>query len=354
MTSALPPDGFADEQSGPPDGFADEPSALQQAQPGLMGKVWNDLKIPEQMSRSGLNQLAGMVPQGNVTGNLPMDILRGTPKIAADTLAQVAPGFVSRGAIATAGAAKGVQAAGEIPGVSSGLGLAGRSLANIMEKIIGIPAKNTEALFQNPSAMITAPTEAKVSAAYNASEVPGNITPTLENIVQDGTATSRSIVKRAGTSLLSDKPFTEQDPEVFVKGRKALDKEIASIQSQITTAGSGKSTSALQDLIHQKLALREQFNNALDIIAPNYRAADALATKNYDVAPFRSLTLPGKMNLFSPAGIARGVPILPQVAAAGIGGLGLASQQAGNLIQNPLLGSGLAGTAIGLGKQLDQ
>src|ERR1019366_9700998 len=117
MAIPPPPSGFKLDNTGdvppPPSGFTlDQP---EQKKKGLIGKGWDFLQKPEQMSRQGLQQIAGMIPEGKITGNLPMDVLRGTPRIAANTMAEAAPGFVSRGALLTAGAmpvAKGICAAG--------------------------------------------------------------------------------------------------------------------------------------------------------------------------------------------------------------------------------------------------
>src|SRR3990167_199115 len=80
-------------------------------QTGIIQKSWNALGKPEQLSREGLTKLSGMVPNPEPTGNMAMDIMKGTPRVIGDTLAETAPGFVSRGSILTAGALKGYQAA---------------------------------------------------------------------------------------------------------------------------------------------------------------------------------------------------------------------------------------------------
>lgn len=109
----------------------------QQPQKGLMGRAWDALAIPEQKSREGLKMIAesvpqhsgalagemlgGLVPGGQgfgreiarrfpiseePSGNLAQDIVTGAPKVAAETLAEFAPSFVSRGSIVTSGASK--------------------------------------------------------------------------------------------------------------------------------------------------------------------------------------------------------------------------------------------------------
>lgn len=74
-------------------------------------KLWQGLQVPSQMASRGLNAMASAVPNPEPTGNLPMDVLKGTPYIAANTLAQAAPEFINRASILTAGGAKLLQAA---------------------------------------------------------------------------------------------------------------------------------------------------------------------------------------------------------------------------------------------------
>lgn len=89
-------------------------------------KIWQGLTIPEQMSKSGLSKLSSMVPEGKVTGNLPMDIARGTPRIMADTFSKAAPPFLSRASLLTMAAAPMIGMAGKAlapvgEGIASGL-----------------------------------------------------------------------------------------------------------------------------------------------------------------------------------------------------------------------------------------
>lgn len=102
-----------------------EMSAVTNSNQSLAGKAWDALQVPSQMASRGLKSIASAVPQPEPTGNLPMDLLKGTPRIAADTLAQAAPGFVNRASILTAGASKALQALRPI-GSAIGQGVAGQ------------------------------------------------------------------------------------------------------------------------------------------------------------------------------------------------------------------------------------
>lgn len=100
---------------------------------GMIRKGWDALAIPEQKSREGLQMLAGMVPNPEPKGNLALDIIRGTPKIAADTVAEAAPDFISPASLALAGAGQvGRLAKPIIKPVLQGLGRQGESVSGVV------------------------------------------------------------------------------------------------------------------------------------------------------------------------------------------------------------------------------
>src|SRR5580704_6173424 len=141
---------------------ANSKTAISSPKQGLMGKAWDLLGKPEQMSRQGLGQLAQMVPEGKITGNMAGDIARGTHRILANTLAQAAPGFVSRGSLLTAGAmpvAKGIGAAAE----AVGPGIAGQ-----LESLSGMKPGLLGKAFKDPS-LIFAKIPKEAREAYQAS-----------------------------------------------------------------------------------------------------------------------------------------------------------------------------------------
>lgn len=320
----------------------------QDASPSMLQQGWDALKVPEKVIGQGYQDIASMMPNPEPTGNLPLDIAQGAPKILADSAAQVLPKLYSRGALVGEMAGNVAGGLAEIPQVQQLAKSAGGLAAKGIEATTGIPAENVSGLFKNPMRLFNAPTKAEVDAAYKGSEMGNQAPQAIEDIVADGTASSHSLVKKAGKALLNPEADISQDPNVFLEGRKAIDKEVATINSQLTTAPAGKSTSALKDALARKLALREQFNNALDVLAPKFRQADALASQRYEVLPFRHMFLPGKINFISPTGIARAIPGLPAILGGGVSGLGLLAAGAAKVA--PYLGNagGAAGASLGL------
>lgn len=152
MAIPPPPPGFTIDQpsSGgippPPPGFTmDTPETKKR---GMMGKAWDILGKPEQLSRQGLGQLASMVPEGKITGNMAGDLARGTPRILANTLAQAAPGFVSRGAMLTAGAMPLAKAAGAaMEALGPGIGSQLESLSGMKPGLLGKAFKDPSLIF---------------------------------------------------------------------------------------------------------------------------------------------------------------------------------------------------------------
>lgn len=145
-----PPNGFIiDEEMGagsppPPPGFQideppqKQPNAIQRAI-GAADRFTSPLTIPEKMSRQGLGQMAGMVPKPEPTGNLPMDIVRGAPRVMADTVAEVAPDFVSRGSMLTSGALRIARPVAKIlKPLGRGVGKMGEAISGLEYKTPGV------------------------------------------------------------------------------------------------------------------------------------------------------------------------------------------------------------------------
>jgi hypothetical protein len=316
--------------------------------PSFMSRVWENLKVPEQVIGQGYRNIANVMPNGGEpSGNLPLDIAKGTPKVLAESAAQVLPKLYSRSAIVGELAGNALGSLGEVPQIQQAVGAIGKLGAKGIEAITGIPKENVVNLFKSPMRLFSAPTKSEVNSAYGSSELANNAPKAIEDIVQEGTASSPALVRRAGKALLNPEADIANDPSVFLEGRKAIDKELATIQSQLATAPAGKSTSALTDAMARKVALREEFNNALDILAPEFRKADALASERYGVLPFRHVFLPGKINFISPTGMSRAIPGLPTAIGLSLSGLGLAAKGASKIA--PYLGNagGVAGAAMG-------
>jgi len=306
----------------------------QQAQfekPQSLGSAaFEALGEPAIRSREGLTQIAEAIPAGTETGNLALDVATGAPKVIAETLSEVAPEFVSRAA-AIGGAAG--RAIGPISkAIKPVAGAVGRAGAAAVEKLTGVKADKIIKLFKKPLSLLTAPTKGKVTKAFSNTEIKRG-QKTVEDIIKDANTTTRAKVKLASNQILRGNP----QADVILKGRKALDVDIAKLESKMTLAKGGKG--ALQDELNGKFALREQFNLVLDKIAPKLRAADRVAAQQLQVAPFRDISLPGNINIFSPKGIARAVPGLPSALGAGVSGLGAAAKGVSAAIK----GAGSAG-----------
>lgn len=99
---------------------------------GMVRKAWDALAVPEKMSREGLTAIADAIPSAEPTGNLARDIALNIPKVAAETLAETAPGFVSRESIVTGGALKAGKAAAPL------IKATGRAVAKAAESASGL------------------------------------------------------------------------------------------------------------------------------------------------------------------------------------------------------------------------
>jgi hypothetical protein len=118
-----------------------------QAKQGLIGKAWGALAVPERMSKQGLDLIAKSLPEAGQSKSALVNFLRGTPKVLAETAAESAPGFVSRGAMVMPAVLKGYKA------VKPLLAKGGAQVAKAAEAISGLEYKTpgvlTEA-FKNP------------------------------------------------------------------------------------------------------------------------------------------------------------------------------------------------------------
>lgn len=114
---------------------------IAQSNRSLPGKLWEGLQVPSQMSRRGLSSIANMIPKPEPTGNKFMDILKGAPRIAGETMAEAAPGFVDRTSLLTAAAGPAMRTAA--PALRWGGETAG--------EWAGLKPGRLEAAFKDPS-----------------------------------------------------------------------------------------------------------------------------------------------------------------------------------------------------------
>lgn len=180
---------------------------------GLISKAWDALAIPEQMSRKGLGMMADAVPGREPTGNMALDVGLNAPKVAAETLAEAAPGFISRGAIATAGALKAAPLVGKLlTPLAEG---AGNALAKSAESVSGLEYKTPGVLKEafKDAGLIVAKGRKAVGQMYTDAINPDNIRPSF------GRATATDLLKEANDALDAG----DLTPEEALIARQTLD-----------------------------------------------------------------------------------------------------------------------------------
>lgn len=119
-----------------------------QPKTSFMSKASDLLSLPERKSREGLGMISNLIPSFEPTGNTARDILLNTPKIAAETLKETAPSFVSPASILTQGMMSGGKAA--LPIIKP----AAKFIGKTAEEISGLRYKNPDILtkaFEEPS-----------------------------------------------------------------------------------------------------------------------------------------------------------------------------------------------------------
>jgi len=286
---------------------------------GFGRKTWESLAVPEQTASKLLGGLAQKVPEGQITGNMASDVARGTPRILANTLAQAAPGFVSRGSLLTAGAmplVRGLGAAAEAvgPGVAGQL----ESLSGMKSGLLGKAFKDASLYFAK------IPQEAR--DAYQASsEFARKTSPEVA-----GTARPLQLVMK----LLSKVKSGMIGQDEALAGRKAIDQL-------------WESKSITEDF---KNMARGTFDNIAKT-APEIKGADTAFSRGKQAAGLRQLFPQNKyggtsavktaimagLNAMGPMGKVGMAAMSPAVMGAGATALGAASKPLSALANNPRL-----------------
>jgi hypothetical protein len=117
-------------------------------------KAWQMAQVPSQMASRGLNALASAIPSPEPTGNMPLDLAKGTPRILANTLAEAAPKFVDRASLLTAGASK--VASASLPVLQS----VGSGIANQVDSMVGTKPGAIKAAWDDASTIFSRGKEA--------------------------------------------------------------------------------------------------------------------------------------------------------------------------------------------------
>lgn len=132
--------------------------------PGGLQRAWDALAVPEQMSRNGLKMMTDAIPDAPITGNTLADVAMGAPKIGLESVADAAPGFISRGSLATMGILGGLKAAAPaIKTVGGALGKAAEGFSGLEYKAPGVLAEAA-----NDPTLIFGKGRAAAGAAYEA------------------------------------------------------------------------------------------------------------------------------------------------------------------------------------------
>lgn len=296
-----------------------ESQQKNQTPPGLMRRGWNALAKPEQMSRQGLEKIASMIPEGKVTGNLPMDLLRGTPRIAANTMAQAAPGFVSRGALMTAGAMpmmKGIGAAAE----AVGPGVAGQ-----LESLSGMKPGLLGKAFKDPS-LIFAKIPQEARDAYQvSSEMAQKTSQEVANTPRPLTLVSK-LLKKANSGMIGQ--------DEALAGRQAVDqlwdsKAITENFKNMARGKFDKIAKTADDIKEADTAFSRGKNAAgLRQLFPQNKYGGTSAFKTGIMAFLNSMGPMGKVGMAA---------MSPATMGTGATAIGAASKPLGALANNPRL-----------------
>lgn len=291
-------------------------------------KAWDALAVPEQKSREGLNMLAGMVPNPEPTGNLPMDILRGTPKIAAETMAEAAPSFISRGSILTAGAGKALgMAAPAAKTTLRALGTQGEELSGIAPRTAGA----LEAAYKDPS--ILKATKKAASPLYETAkaglEEGANIFKGMykpEQILD----TAKEYIAKGGTLEPAEALVARKATDALMKSGRYVKDELMAMRETFDGMAKTSQNISEADLLHQ----RGRFGEVLSKWAPQNKYGGASAFKLGISAGMKGMGVPEPIiaGAFSPR--LQGLT----AAGAGMAERGIVSP----LVNNPQAAMGLS------------
>lgn len=188
-------------------------------EPGMLGKAWDALAVPTQKAKEGLdgfnqgrdlaqNALAastGLHIGTEPTGNMTRDIIANTPRIIGESVAELAPSFVDRASILTAGAGMGLKGAG----MAAGKVLP--KVAPMFEAGSGLQKGTLVAAFKDPKMIADFGGKLKASQLYN--EIKAGAT------VPNRLKTNAKVVSDAMNAMADGKKLTA--PDAF-KARKAV------------------------------------------------------------------------------------------------------------------------------------
>lgn len=150
----------------------------KQPEQGMVGKAWDALNVPSQMAQSGLQQMTDLgtdaqnaiaaktgLPVGTEpTGNMARDVVANIPRIAGETLSEVAPKFIDRTSLATMGAGAALKAAGKATGAVL---KAAPGITKPLENIAGLRPGAYPKAFADPGMITDFGAKAGANSMYN-------------------------------------------------------------------------------------------------------------------------------------------------------------------------------------------
>jgi hypothetical protein len=188
-------------------------------EPGLIKKGWDALNKPAEMSRDGLNQMMELHTQAQnaiaaktglpigtePTGNMARDVAANTPRIIGESVAEVAPSFIDRTSILTAGAGMALKGAGKVAGAAL------PKVAPMLEAGSGLQKGTLNAAFKDPGMIADFGGKLKASQLYNEIKEGASVAPRLR--------TNAKIASNAISEMAKGNPLPA--PDAF-KARKAV------------------------------------------------------------------------------------------------------------------------------------
>lgn len=300
-----------------PSSYPVQSSTLPQS-PGLISKAWDALAVPQRMANQGLSQLASYVPQPEPTGNLPMDIVKGTPRIAANTIAEAAPGFISRGALVAGGLAKGLQVGAPLAGAI------GRGVAGQLESLSGAMPGSLSSAWNDATTMLS---QGKAAAKPFYEAAKAEVGPG-ESLFA-GMYQPKQIVEAANEYLSKGGKL---EPAEALMYRKAIDKlikspkyvadELYSMRDNADAMAKASDNIAQADPLYQK----GMYGESLRHLMPQNKYGGASAFKAGIMTALANMGTAGRVGLAALSPAAMGT-------AATVGGL--ATRAAGAATTNP-------------------
>jgi hypothetical protein len=300
-------------------GFLERNSNQLPPDAGYLNRKTKYLTVPENLLRKGLTNLAQRVPNPEPQGKpgkieqtikalvpelatvqpgVIQDVAQGTPRIIAENYRDVAPEFISRGSILTAGASK--VAGGVAPlakAVLRGAGAQAESLSGIAPKAEGA----LEAAYKDATTMFSKGRKS-VSPLYEAAKAemaPGtNIFKGMYQREQIFDA-AKEYVDKGGTLQPAEALMARKATGKLISSGRYVNDELMGYQDTFDKMAKASKNIANADPQHKKAI----YGEALRKLAPQNKGGGTSAFKLGIMTALENMGLPGKAVLaaFSPA-----------------------------------------------------